>query len=313
MVPIREESENCKSHVDGTSSNVWFYLTIEFFIGIAISGFLFLLTVVKSSLPKPPRDLTGDVVLVAGASSSLGESLVEEFAKSGCSVICVDDDLEAVERIATRLASRYPRIEEVGSNHSSHGKHEASRQKPRVSAYSCNLYDRNAIREIARKIGDSVDRIDVLVTCTGNQQEDILDTASSTLLSHYWIVLAFLPSMMHRGRAHIVGITPFASMTDAYLGSRAAIAGLMESLSQEMTNANSQITFLTVAPKAEQRLIRQREKQVSKDIVEAVRRDQCTLSVSWFSKMLYQISCVIYNTITMITQWLHTQGCDYSF
>lgn len=57
-------------------------------------------------------------------------------------------------------------------------------------AYECDLLDRNAIREIARKIEDDVGGIDVLVTCAGQPNQDIFDMASTTLMSHYWVNIA---------------------------------------------------------------------------------------------------------------------------
>jgi len=46
------------------SDNLWLYLSAEFLIATVISGFLTILNVIKSFLPKPPRDLTGNVILV---------------------------------------------------------------------------------------------------------------------------------------------------------------------------------------------------------------------------------------------------------
>lgn len=48
----------------GFSINFLFYLSVEFLIGIVISSILAVMNVIKSLLPKPPRDLNGDVVLV---------------------------------------------------------------------------------------------------------------------------------------------------------------------------------------------------------------------------------------------------------
>lgn len=47
------------------STNLWFFLSVEFLIGTAISAILAVLNAIKLFLPKPPRDLTGDVVLVS--------------------------------------------------------------------------------------------------------------------------------------------------------------------------------------------------------------------------------------------------------
>lgn len=63
MLSIRDEAITANSKT-GSSINIWLYLSIEFLIGAVISGFLSILNAVKSLLPKPPRDLTGDVVLV---------------------------------------------------------------------------------------------------------------------------------------------------------------------------------------------------------------------------------------------------------
>lgn len=63
MLPIREETIITNSRTV-SSTNIWLYLSIEFLVGAVISGFLTILNAVKSLLPKPPRDLTGDVVLV---------------------------------------------------------------------------------------------------------------------------------------------------------------------------------------------------------------------------------------------------------
>ncbi|XP_012531650.1 estradiol 17-beta-dehydrogenase 11 [Monomorium pharaonis] len=309
MLRVRDESTITNSRT-GFSINVLFYLSAEFLIGAIISGFLTILNIIKSLLPKPPRDLTGDVVLIAGVSSTLGEFLAEEFAKGGCSVICVDNDFRSVEEITARLKSRCNKVKGIGPDH-----RECERENvgPTMAAYECDLLDRNAIREIAKKVEDEVGGIDVLVTCAGQPYQDIFDTANTTLMSHYWTVLAFLPFMMQRDRAHIIGITPITSTQDTYLGSRAAIAGLMESLGQELTNRNSQLTFLTISPTTERSSTRQEEQQMAKEVVQAVRRGQCSISINWYSKMMYNISCAIYSAITTVSQWLHIQGCDYSF
>ncbi|XP_076173224.1 estradiol 17-beta-dehydrogenase 11 [Ptiloglossa arizonensis] len=308
MFILKDGALTMNSRTGCPSSTVWFYLTIEFLIGAFLSGLLAILAVVKALLPKPPRDLTGDVVLVAGAASSLGESLVEEFAKGGCFVICVDNDPKSIEETAFRLRTCYPRIEKVGPRH---GKDNTLGTRSTISAYGCNLLDRNDIRRTALKIKDEIGRVDVLVTCVGSLDQDIFDTTSKTLMSHFWTVLAFLPMMLYRERAHIVGVTPVASSSDAYHGSRAAIASLMESLCQELSNHSSRLTFMAFSPIAGHSTLKESERQVARNIVQAVRTDQNSLSVSWVSRFLYRLSCATYYGITKFTQWVHSQGCDY--
>lgn len=63
MLRVKDEAVTTNPRA-GFSINFWFYLSAEFLIGAVISGFLAILNVIKSQLPKPPRDLSGDVVLV---------------------------------------------------------------------------------------------------------------------------------------------------------------------------------------------------------------------------------------------------------
>ncbi|EZA54299.1 hypothetical protein DMN91_006502 [Ooceraea biroi] len=301
MLPIQDVT--IASTRTNSTNNLWLYLSIEFLIAAAISGFLAVLNVIKSFLPKPPRDLTGNVVLIAGASSTLGESLVEEFIKSGCSVICVDKNIRSAKEITARLRSRC-HMEGIGLEYRKSQPENAVGSI--IAAYECDLLNRDAIREIVKKVEDKVNGIDILVTCTGQPNQDIFNTINTTLMSHYWTMLSFLPFMLRRDKAHIVGITPILSTEDAFMGSKAAIASLMESLSQELSNRNTHLTFLTISPTAEQGSTVQNKQQMAKDIVQAVSRDQCSISISWSSEVLYRISCVIYSAITRFTQWLHT-------
>ncbi|XP_035737954.1 short-chain dehydrogenase/reductase family 16C member 6-like [Vespa mandarinia] len=304
MVSEKDGTLVDKTNIGLPSVKLLFYLSIEFLIAIAISCFISILNLIKSVLPKPPRDLTGNVVLIVGAASSLGASLADEFAKRGCSVICVDEINDSVQQIASDLQFRYSDLK--GDIRTSQEKQDASRRSPRIIAYQCNLLNHNNIHDIAKKVKNEIGGIDILVTCVGAAGQDIFDTANTTLMSHYWTILAFLPSMLNRERVHIVGVMPVVSNEDAYIGSRTAIANLMECLGRELSNCVNNFTFLAVAPTTKNRSIRQGEQRVAKDIVEAVRRDQSSLNIGWCSPLFYRISCVIYNIITTITRWYRT-------
>ncbi|XP_076238789.1 putative oxidoreductase SSP0419 isoform X3 [Calliopsis andreniformis] len=280
MLVLRDDAVNPR--VTNPPASIWFFFTFEFLVGAALSGFLTILQVIKSLLPKPPRDLTGDVV-VAGASSSLGESLAEEFVKSGCSVVCVDDS-RSVEELASNLRTRLPEVEELRPKHR---KDVLTQQRSMVSSYQCDLMDREEIRRTAKRIKNEIGRVDVLVTCVGNANQDIFDTASRTLMSHFWTVLAFLPLMLYRERAHIVGVTPVASTRDAYHGSKAAIVSLMETLCQELSDHSSYLTFLAFTPIAGRRSIKESEELTARDIVQAVKTDRYNLN--WLSRVFYRL------------------------
>lgn len=310
MVPLKDEARCLYSRANAPLG-IWLFLTAEFWLGGVLSGLLTVLTILRSLLPKPPRDLTGEVVLVAGAASSLGSLLAEEFANGGCTVICLDNDLGPTEKVAERLRASCPQrsIAEVKPGH----RKEDSTERESATAYSCDFLDRNDIIETARKIQRDVRRIDILVTCVGSSNQDIFDTASRTLMSHYWTVLAFLPWMMRRRKGHVVGVTPVTSDQDAFLGSKVAIASLMESLGRELGDESGRLVFLAISPIAEPTRIEEREREVARDVVQAIRRNQSSLRASWLSKIFYRISCAIYNLLTAISRWIQAQGCDYDW
>jgi hypothetical protein len=64
MLSIKTESIISSPRISNPSFLGWLYLNFELLLGLGLSGFLVFLNIIKSLLPKPPRDLTGDVVLV---------------------------------------------------------------------------------------------------------------------------------------------------------------------------------------------------------------------------------------------------------
>lgn len=86
-------------------------------------------------------------------------------------------------------------VEEIRPNHR---KDDSQGLRTGSVAYECDLSDREQIRSTAQKIKDEVGRVDVLVTCVGNLDQDIFDTASKTLMSHFWVTFAL--HYDHRGR-----------------------------------------------------------------------------------------------------------------
>ncbi|KOX80360.1 Retinol dehydrogenase 10-A [Melipona quadrifasciata] len=230
------------------SFTIWFFLTIEFLASTFLFILVAILKVFKFLLPEPPRDLTESVVLVVGAASSLGESLASEFARNGCSVVCLDKDVNLIEETASRLKNQCLTIEEVAP---SHREDDSSPCRSTISAYRCNFSDKDAIRRTAQKVKDDIGRIDILVICIDNINEDAFDTTGKILMSHFWTVLAFFPMMLGRKQTHIIGVTPVASNNDIYQSSKMAIMSFMECMCQELRNHSSNLTFLAFSPVAE--------------------------------------------------------------
>ncbi|KAJ8688297.1 hypothetical protein QAD02_024092 [Eretmocerus hayati] len=291
------------SSMGGPVRATWLYLSFEFLVGLGISAFLLALNIFRLLLPRPPRALSGDVVVVTGAASSkLGLALTEEFARVGCSVVCVDEDGPSTD---AALASNSNCISK--SNIFSDQLEEmqvSSRTGNGQRWYRCDLRNRKQLRHLAEKLRHEFGGIDVLVTCPrqiDDHGECGLDKISHELASHYWAAMAFLPSMLLRDKAHLIGITQAVSKQEACMGSKAAIAGLMASLDEELSGGKHKLTFMTVAPKAEPRLRSQTEREIAKEVVQAVQRDMPGLFGSWASKTIYEFryNILSYFVLTM--------------
>ncbi|XP_012348439.1 retinol dehydrogenase 10 isoform X2 [Apis florea] len=269
MSSIKDDTIIVNSQLRHSVSTLWFFLTFEFLISTFLSIFLAILTFIKSLLPKPPRDLTGDIILIVGVSSSLGESLASEFLKNGCSVICVDKDSKTIEETVSRLKERHLIVE------ARQRRDDLSRCGSMIFTYECDFLDKDAIRGTVQKVKKDIGRIDVLITCINESNENIFDASNKTLMAHFWTVLTFLPMMLYQKRGHIIGVTPIALNNDAYHSSRTAIMYFIESMRQELCEHSSYLTFLAYSPIAKS-------------------------------------SCIIYNGITLLTNWIDFNRCDYS-
>lgn len=69
MFPFRNEEAIVYSRTG--SSYLWFYFSIEFLICAVFSSFFSILGFIKTLLPKPPRNLANDVVLVCQKETNL--------------------------------------------------------------------------------------------------------------------------------------------------------------------------------------------------------------------------------------------------
>lgn len=191
--------------------------------------------------PQPAKSLQGQIVMVTGAGHGIGRQLSLEFGRHGCTVICVDADEIANNLTAHDINTRHhQKLEVMG---------EVTKEKNLAAqAYACDVTDRNQVAELANRIQQDVGYVDILVNNVGTvpvqsmfevQPADVIDIVNVNLLSHFWTVLAFLPSMVKRNHGHIVAISTVDDLCGLdkkvpYSASKCAVAGLMDALSQEL-------------------------------------------------------------------------------
>lgn len=122
---------------------------------------------------------------VTGAGSGLGKAVAEEFFKAGCIVASIDQNSNSRKEVVApdSISSQYQRIEELEP----HDDCYQVSSRPKAFAYKCNSASRGEIFNVAERIHEDIGHVDVLITCDGDSNQNILDTVSTNLMSHYWV------------------------------------------------------------------------------------------------------------------------------
>ena len=97
--------------------------------------------------PLDEYDLSGRVVVVTGATSGLGRSAAESFARLGATVVCVGRNADRNQTVVDEIT--------------------AATSNEQVSQIPCDMGDLDQVRALADAITDRFDRLDVLAHNAG--------------------------------------------------------------------------------------------------------------------------------------------------
>lgn len=174
-------------------------------------------------------------ILITGVSSGFGQALAREALAVGHRVIGTVRNSEALQAFGALDTQR-------------------------AFGYLLDVTDVERIDEVVGEIESAVGPIDVLVNNAGYGHEGILEESPLAELRRQFDVNVFgavamikaaLPGMRQRRRGHIINITSMGSFITLpgisyYCGSKFALEGISEALSQELTPFNIRVT--AVAP-----------------------------------------------------------------
>ena len=174
-------------------------------------------------------------ILITGVSSGFGQALAREALAVGHRVVGTVRNSEALQAFGALDAQR-------------------------AFGYLLDVTDVERIDEVVGEIESAVGPIDVLVNNAGYGHEGILEESPLAELRRQFdvnvfgavaMIKAVLPGMRQRRRGHIINITSMGSFITMpgisyYCGSKFALEGISETLSQELAPFNLHVT--AVAP-----------------------------------------------------------------
>jgi len=201
-------------------------------------------SVYKFFVPPEEKSVVGEIVLITGTGHGIGKELALRYASLGATVVCWDVNQEANEETVNE-------IKKTGVT--------------TVHAYQCDVSNREHVFNVAERVKKEVGDVTILVNNAGimpchafldHTADEIRRIFDINVLAHFWMLQAFLPSMIEKNHGHIVALSSLAGIGGIpnlvpYCASKFAVRGLMESISEELrisSKGKSLIKFTTIYP-----------------------------------------------------------------
>nr|XP_039320878.1 epidermal retinol dehydrogenase 2 isoform X2 [Saimiri boliviensis boliviensis] len=195
----------------------------KLFIFLGKSLFSLLEALILALLPKPRKNVAGEIVLITGAGSGVGRLLALRFARLGSVLVLWDINKNGNEE--TRKMAQ-----EAGAT--------------RVHAYTCDCSQKEEVYRVADQVKKEVGDVSILINnagiVTGKKFLDCPDALMEKTLdvnfkAHLWTYKAFLPAMIANDHGHLVCISSSAGLVGVsgladYCASKFAAFGFAESM-----------------------------------------------------------------------------------
>jgi uncharacterized protein len=185
-------------------------------------------------------DFKDQVILITGASNGIGKQLAIECAERGATV--------------AGCGRSIPRLKETLK--------EVRRASPASTMIGCDVSDAEQVHGMIGKVLEDYGKIDILINNAGvGMRRPFAETPLETIemitrtnyLGALYCAHEALPSMIARGRGHIVNISSVAGKIGtlnmaAYCGSKFALNGWSESLYHELKPLGINVTVVCPGP-----------------------------------------------------------------
>ncbi|XP_014088374.1 17-beta-hydroxysteroid dehydrogenase 13 [Bactrocera oleae] len=230
---------------NNNKNNIDIYNIVTLVLDIALLIFKFWISIfesiVKTFVPQE-IDVKGQTVLITGTGHGIGKELALQYSALGAKLICWDVNEESNQQTVKDIKA-------YGGE---------------AYAYTCNVTKREEINALAEKVKKEHGFINIVVNNAGimpchpileHTETEIRTMYEINVLAHFWIIQAFLPDMLVRNEGHFVALSSCAGIFGVpnlvpYCGTKYAVRGLMEALSEELRHKNPQnnIKFTTIYP-----------------------------------------------------------------
>lgn len=186
-------------------------------------------------------DLKGQVAVVSGASSGLGQQMALAFARQGASLVILARRLERLEEFK-------PKLLEAGAAD--------------VAAYKCDVTNTDEINGVAVKVEQQFGKVDILLNCAGSSKDKgVLEmsdeewdfTIATDETSVFKMTRAFASIMKKHHYGRIINIASMYGLvgnteihTVAYHASKGAVVNFTRAVAAEL--AMDGITCNAICP-----------------------------------------------------------------
>ncbi|XP_031626039.1 17-beta-hydroxysteroid dehydrogenase 13-like [Contarinia nasturtii] len=202
--------------------------------------FIIIKAIILFVIPKFAKDIQNQVALVTGGANGIGRAICIELAKCGCNVAVADVDLDGA-------------LDTVEELHLLGVK---------AFAYEVDVANFEEIVVLKEKIAVDLGEVDILVNNAGLlprlsllqcNPEDILRIIKVNLVSYFWTIRVFVPSMIERNSGHIVSIDSIMGQESTcraitYSSTKFGIRGLMDGLYDLIRLDNLNLNVTTIFP-----------------------------------------------------------------
>ncbi|CAL7940438.1 unnamed protein product [Xylocopa violacea] len=186
------------------------------------------------------KSIAGEIALVTGGGGGLGRLIALRLANLGAIVVIWDVNKEGTEE-TVKL------VEATGGT---------------CYGYVCDLCDREDVYKKAAQVTKEVGKVTILINNAGvtnntkfldTPDKLIIRTMNVNVMSHFWTIKAFLPSMIENNKGHIVSIASLAGLIGVpklvdYCASKFAAIGFEEALHMELAAEGYNINTTVICP-----------------------------------------------------------------